>query len=60
MGKQPNEPILEDSYPVHATYAYVADGTPISSPVSGTVRDLKRVTNADEIRRCDLAARGLL
>ena len=60
-----NEEVLPDDYPVHAGYPYVrpsgVDGHAwFVSMVSGTVRDLKRDVNATEIRRCNMAARGLL
>jgi len=51
------EPVLDDDYPVHADYWYVADGKPVRSDVFGTVRDLKRDLGANEIRACDLVAR---
>jgi hypothetical protein len=54
-----DERILEDDYPVYLGYAYVVDGTPKSSPLEGTVRDLKFFFAAKEIRRCDLVGRGL-
>jgi hypothetical protein len=54
-----NEPILEDDYKVYGDYFYVADGKVIRSDVFGTVRDLKRNTGANEIRRCDMVRRGL-
>ena len=58
----PSEDVLPDDYPVHWDYAYVVDGSPKLSPLGGgaTVRDLKREWRCDEIRRCDLAARGFL
>jgi len=58
----PSEDVLPDDYPVHYDYAYVANGDPKLSPLGGgaTVRDLKREWKCDEIRRCDLAARGFL
>lgn len=52
-----DERVLEDDYPVHAGYAYVVDGKPVISDVTGTVADLKRALNAQEVRRCDLIAR---
>jgi hypothetical protein len=58
--ESPNEPILEDDYPVYAGYAYVADGKVIASPIQGSVRRLKVILKATEIRRCDLSARDLL
>ena len=54
------EPVLADDYPVHAGYAYVVDGKPISSDISGNVKRLKAHMKAAEVRRCDLAGRGLL
>lgn len=58
----PSEEVLPDDHPVHWDYAYVVDGCPKLSPLGGgaTVRDLKREWKCDEIRRCDLAARGFL
>lgn len=58
--KELNEPVLTDDYPVYAGYAYVVDGQPLSSPIQGTVKRLKVVMKATEIRRCDLAGRNLL
>lgn len=56
-----DEPILPDSYPVYAGQLYVADGRVIESPATGTVADLKQddEINAWEVRRCDIAGRGL-
>lgn len=53
-----DEPILPDDYPVYGDYIYVVDGRPVRSDVFGTVRDLKRDTGGQEVRRCDLAGRG--
>lgn len=55
-----DEPILEDDYPVFASYWYVADGKPIRSPVQGSVADLKRAIGAKEINRCAAVKRGLI
>ena len=55
-----NEPLLPDDYPVFPTYYYVADGKVIRSPIGGDVRRLKAESGAKEIRRCDMAERGLL
>lgn len=56
-----NEPILPDDYPVYGMYCYVADGEVIRSDWHNiTVGHLKRLIGAAEIRRCDLAGRGLL
>lgn len=65
MDIHPSETILENDYPVFAGYIYLADGRPIHSDVTGKVGDLKRDLNEQgwevmEIRRCDLAARGIL
>jgi hypothetical protein len=60
MKKEFAEPILADDYPVYAGYAYVADGKPIISDIQGNVLLLKRCIGAQEIRRCDLVARGLI
>ena len=46
-----NETILEDDYPVHPLYTYIADGKLIRSVVEGTVDDLKEYLGAKEIRR---------
>lgn len=51
---------LPDDYPVHAGYAYVADGKPVTSWISGNVAALKRDTGASEIKNCDLSGRGLM
>lgn len=57
-----NEPILPDDYPVHYDFAYIVDDTPILSDFGGgaTVADMKRYLPCKEVRRCDLAGRGLL
>jgi hypothetical protein len=53
-----NEPILPDDYPVYADYLYVADGKVVRSDWHEvTVARLKRELGAEEIRRCDMAAR---
>lgn len=59
MTRDLNEPVLEDDYPVYSGYYYVADGSPIQSPIAGTVRDLKQIGQYREIRRCDAVGRGL-
>jgi hypothetical protein len=53
------EKVLDDSYPVYAGYAYVADGKVIVSDVSGTVKLLKNDTGTTEIKSCDLVGRNL-
>lgn len=54
------ERVLEDDYPVYYGYAYVADGTPISSPIQGTVKELKTRYKITELKSCDLVGRGLM
>ena len=58
------ERVLEDDYPVHFGYWYVADGTPVQchlfGPPNATVFELRINLNAREIRNCDLRARGML
>jgi hypothetical protein len=51
------ERILDDDYPVFASYIYIADGKLVYSPVSGKVRDLKRELGASEVRCCDIVGR---
>ena len=58
MVRELNEPILEDDYPVYASYFYIADGKPIMSDIEGTVARLKQDIGAKEIRRCDFITRG--
>jgi hypothetical protein len=53
------EPVLADDYPVYLAYSYLVDGKAVRSPGTGTVADVKRVLRAAEVRRCDIAARGL-
>lgn len=60
LGLVEDEPVLADDYPVYGDYLYVADGKVVRSDLFGKVRDLKRDTGAKEIRRCNMAARGLL
>lgn len=57
MNDELNEPVLADDFPVHWNYVYVCDGVMRSSPIRGTVADLKREFGATEIRRCDIAKR---
>jgi hypothetical protein len=56
--KELDEPVLENDYPVYFGYCYVCNGVAINSPVAGTVADLKRNLNVQEVRRCDMAGRG--
>jgi hypothetical protein len=61
------ETVLENNYPVHVGYVYLANGTPVESMVSGTVLDLKRDLvqyegygpDELEIRRCDISKREI-
>jgi hypothetical protein len=55
-----DERVLEDDYPVYPTYWYLVDGEPRRSPIQGTVRNLKLVLHAQEIRRCAAVERGLI
>jgi hypothetical protein len=65
-GLFPKEDVLPDNYPVHYDYIYIVDGKIIRSDLgetdfgNSTVKDLKRLLNVKEIRKCDLAARNLL
>ena len=54
-----NERVLEDDYPVHVGYSYIADKRIVASMVFGTVKDLKKDLNAKEVRNCDLVERDL-
>lgn len=56
----PDETVLDDDYPVHSGYIYVLDGTPTTSDIFGTVRDLKRDKGVTEVRRCSLVKRGFI
>lgn len=58
----PSERALDDDYPIYYGYIYLMDGEPRRNwnLLRGTVRDLKREYGAQEIRNCDLGARGLL
>jgi len=60
-GIMSSERVLEEDYPVHWDYLYVADGQVIRSDFGNgaTVRDLKRDGGYKEIRNCDIAARNL-
>ena len=60
MNAKLKERVLDDDYPVYAGYAYVVDGTPKISVISGTVATLKADQNAKEIKNCDLTGRNLL
>ena len=61
-GILPGEHILPEDYPVHYDFCYICDGELTLSPVGGTatVADLKRHFGVKEVRRANLAARGLL
>lgn len=61
MSPKLNEPVLTDDYPIYADYAYVVDGKVTISDFHGiTTREFKMRLGATEVRRCDLAGRGLL
>lgn len=60
MDREPNEPVLEDDYPIYFNYYYLADGKVVTSEWDGiTARELKTRLGAQEIRRCDFVARKL-
>jgi len=54
-----NETVLADDYPVYPGYAYVMDGVAMASDIRGNVRDLKAKHGYNEIRRCNIVARGI-
>jgi hypothetical protein len=55
----PNEPILDDNYPIYADYWYVLDGTPVRSDYHDiTAREFKLRMKAKEIRRCNIIYRS--
>lgn len=54
-----DEPILEGNYPVYPGYLYVVDGDVVASEIDGDVNRLKTCLKANEVRRCDMAARNL-
>lgn len=62
----PSERPLEDDYPVHYGYWYVADGEPkrcelgATDIAPATVFELRINWNVGEIRNCDLKSRGML
>ncbi len=62
----PSERVLEDDYPVHYGYWYVADGEPRQCELGATdiapatVFELRINWNVGEIRNCDLGKRGML
>jgi hypothetical protein len=56
-----SEPILPDDYPIYAGYCYVADCRVIVSDWHDiTARQFKNAEGITELRRCDMAGRGLL
>jgi hypothetical protein len=55
-----SEPILPDDYPIYAGYCYVADGRVIVSDWHDiTARQFKAREGITELRRCDMAGRGM-
>jgi hypothetical protein len=50
---------LKDNYPVFCGYWYVVDGEPKESDISGTIADLKKYLNAEQIKNCDIVGRKL-
>jgi hypothetical protein len=59
MKNEPDESVLADDHPVHEGYLYVINDEAISSPLEGTIADLKRLFKVAEVRRCDIAWREL-
>jgi hypothetical protein len=55
----PDEPILDDNYPVYSGYYYILDGVVGISRIQGDVAKLKRLTNSTEVRRCSAVKRKL-
>ena len=57
-----SERILEDDYPVYLGYWYLADGEPrqFDAGFSGCVEQLRKQWKCQEIRNCDLGARGMI
>lgn len=55
----PDEPILDDDYPVYIGYWYVMDGVPKQSMVQGNIRTVKGFHGVKEVRRCNAVARKL-
>jgi hypothetical protein len=53
------EPILKDNSPVFAGFYYVVDGEVFIPSFDGTVADLKKDAQAQEVRVCDINNRGL-
>lgn len=54
----PDETVLPDDYPIYADYIYIVDGKPYRSDFHRiTAKHLRRLLGAQEIRRCNLAAR---
>ncbi len=52
-----NEEVLPEDHFVGLDYVYIADGKIVKSTIEGTVRDLKRVLKAREIRNCSICDR---
>lgn len=50
----PTETVLEEDYPIVATYVYICDGVFTRSPSDMTVSVWKARKNFKEIRRCNL------
>jgi hypothetical protein len=59
MEREPNEPVLDDDYPMYGDYWYVVDGKALRSEWHDvTVARYKRLTGAKEVRRCDISWRS--
>lgn len=59
MNPPPNEPILQNEYPVYLGYFYICDGEVQVAPMDGDVSTLKEILECREVRRCDIVARNL-
>ena len=57
--EEDREQLLDDCQLVFEDFIYLVDDVPRRSPITGTVRGLKRKLAAGEIRRCDIIAREL-
>jgi hypothetical protein len=50
----PTETIMEDDGMVYFDYLYIADGKVVRSDIEGSIKDLKKLLGAKEIRRYDM------
>lgn len=54
-----DEPELEDDYPIHPGYLYVADGKVIVAEYQSTAIRYKAAKNIQKLCRCDAVGREL-